>query len=1014
MNTIFGPFTPPEPPVGRHPVSVEIRGGIPQIAWQDPQNQTPPTYTELYLPPGWFYAFRTNDGEVERLEIWNTKDIVQSVEKRGDSLVIHFPVFGKIELRLDGHLAMRTQTGTLNASDVVPSGLLLVDATSQALPQTCCKAEWLGALNLSMCKVTRVGQTVKCSLGFANGGELQHTANLKLQSLTSSDSSRVPTLWVWPRQIQQGWQVYRCLADLMVRNVDTTSVKRLRAIPYACVQSATASWLVRCEQLDGIKPSELIGGVSLQARSGFLLPSNQPPGVQITALYWHIEATIEADVFVGLHAAGTQRVPEVAADQSPAGQARIAMDLGTSTTVLAYQVVTTQGQPEAGVFKIDALDSFWEPASIAPVLRHQNGFIPLYDGAPWLPWLRRMPSETKDPLVIEQFPSRLLLQKVAPSSSGDSAAGQFCAALVNRAGKAMELPGSDAHMEAGVDWYLTAPGSLKWNSHQNNLVGLCREIFIEQLLLFCVSYLRHKQPGLHAVKLIVSAPAAFDGQHRASYSRSLTKVIEQMKKWTGMKVDLEITPQNEVYFHDESRPVLQSAISSVALGNPAIDARDGSVRLPVVVVADLGGETFDFGVYVCVAQGNYLELYNHSYRAAGYGVLKRVAMDYMVGKWWETSRVALDDTIRNEGLGFLRHDNPLFLQNKQLDARNELIGLIVSLLLSLRATVAAVKPDLEEIINDLRNQTPATDYWHPGDQNPNLTWSTSAAALLGMLNAAGQQALAETARTPSAVAVATPASASPVLVNVLESLRKKVAAVKEAGGSAVDLVALAKWLDDLDCATPEPARLAPTTAAPAVVQNAPSSSNTVSLDVKFYLAGNGWRLYDAAPEGEPNLSELMKKTMKRLNIPVSVRVGNKSDCAAGLMRNQGQAVVIWRHVRNGRPVNRAPHGARLNDPQASLPLVYTETRSDQMSYQDTIAPKVAELQGDEYLLDREGFDDMKDLFTELFSRKPTDWLQNLLRVLNSKATWQELDKQRQDDGLKGPLMKTVLEAVYRS
>jgi hypothetical protein len=1027
MNTSYGPFAPPDAPANRYPVAVEVRDGIPQIAWQDAQTQAQLTYRELYLPPGWFYACRTNNGQVESLNIWCTSGLPDAVAKHGDSLVVDIPDFGRIPLQLDGHLAMRTQTGWLNAMDVVPSGLLLVDTNAQTLPQTCCKVEWLGALNLSKCQVTRTGESVRCILGFANGGELQHSANLKLKSLTNADgdSSRPPTLWVWPRQIQQGWQIYRCLADLKV--LGTNDLKRLCAIPYARVQSANAAWLIRCNDMSERKTSELVGGLSLQARSGFLLPTNLPPDVQITSLCWHIEATIEADVFVGVHAAGTECMPNVVPAQGSAGQAKIAMDFGTSTTVLACQVETTTGGNEAGVFKIDARDRFWEPASLAPISRNDRGCITIKDEVPWLPWLRQT-DERNDAAITEQFSSRLLVRKV---EQGDSADGRFNMVLVNRAGELIiTLPGTEAQM-ATNGWYLTSPGSMKWSSHRNDLIRVCRESYMEQLLLFCVSSLRNKQPGLQRITLVVSAPAAFTDEHRRSYQLSLERVVERIRKWTGIAVTREKTATQPQIFHDESRPVLREAINVTAMGSPSTDPRDGSVTLPVVVVADLGGETFDFGVYVCFAKGNYLELYNQSYRAAGYGVLKRVSK-YVVQARDENAaddaakvaQIRLDDKIRNEGLGFFNdgatakggsNDNSFFVQNAQLEARNEVIGLIVSLLLSLRAIVDSVQPDLEGIIDDLRKETRATEHWKPGEGGGNVTWITAGAPLLKMVgSSSGPAASTAVAGTKPVAPVARPATAMTVSANVLESLRAKVDQLAGLGINEIKTATLAQWLDELDHAAPEPTRAAPAMAAPVVADSASPKSGNVRLDVQFYLAGNGWRLYGAAPKGAPALGELMETTMERLGMPAYVHEGKKSDCARGLVTDHAQSLVIWRHVRNNEPVSRAPHGARLKDPQAPLPSVYTETLADQSAYAAILAPQVARLRANEQLLDIAGFEDMEQLYGDLFGSQPCTWLENLLRVLAGQESHNALNTLRSNGGLTGPLMKSVLEAVYRS
>ena len=571
-------------------------------------------YPELPLPRGWFYEFQPGSNG-SHLHLWNAGGN-EEVVKVDDNKAVAEAYGGRV-LRADfGDGTPRyivsgaNGTGPVfhvhpdgpNPDEVFPTTVLFfgsIDKEEQ-LPYAVCRSHWLSALELNRTHLSKSGKDKwQARLGFPNGAEMQNNITMGKERLTNpEDTSKTGRIGVWPIQLRPKWQLHRLIAELMVGGKFSDKGQLKLSAMLRVRSESGAERLVPTDRLDKDKKASFESNDNMlnDDRSAILLPDLDDGRWLRHGLDWAIEfVTTDGDgVMAGLFGSKVFAQDVV---QGANVQVQVGLDLGTTTTVAAiasgneskpFRIGYKSSSEGSGLFPATGrarrpnLDSpelwtvGWTPVVPPEDRKSQN---------PWLPWVPH--ERTKQTSSIEQFATSALYA-LPRAGAGDVLNGQWSGSL--QTGQALssheDLPNDKDKLKQEV-WYKTLDGAIKWKANKSSAYENAREAFLEQLILFVANAV-NGAGNVQDIMLSATAPGAFNDNARSGYADCLYNVVTRLSNYTGINIALE-EKTGQGFFRDEVEPVLFEAVKSAGVDS----------NLPhAVLVADLGGGTFDVGLYV--------------------------------------------------------------------------------------------------------------------------------------------------------------------------------------------------------------------------------------------------------------------------------------------------------------------------------------------------------------------------------------------------------------------------------
>jgi hypothetical protein len=277
--------------------------------------------------------------------------------------------------------------------------------------------------------------------------------------------------------------------------------------------------------------------------------------------------------FCGTSSSGFfQLLPEIRGglvDQASATPETVAIDLGTSTTVVAVadgQVLLAGTQELAN-----------------PAIAVSNGTV-LKTIDPWLPTVAATYMAVDGAAALSQeIPTGLFVRNpdalVHATGRPDTTALPFSDFTICAPGLDLVTGSADA----SESWY----SNLKWGALEANTAP--RTIAFLSTVLLWMAALRRSSSNQFEVR--ASYPLAFEPTYRENYGRILAKACEQASSWSGTTIWLAPSHQGIHPYCDESLALLYDVNKLMEIHKGT--SGDGAGPIQVVFHADLGAETLD-------------------------------------------------------------------------------------------------------------------------------------------------------------------------------------------------------------------------------------------------------------------------------------------------------------------------------------------------------------------------------------------------------------------------------------
>jgi hypothetical protein len=606
------------------------------------------------------------------------------------------------------------------------------------------------------------------------------------------------------------------------------------------------------------------------------------------------------------------------------------------------------------------------------------------------------------------------------------------------------LTGQETALPAGST-YRSKPGGLKWDSLNNAGYSDLREAYLEQLLTFVAHDIR-EQGTEEDVTVILRAtcPSRFSKANRENYAAALIKVAERVHKYTGLAFEVggriaassprERAEAAAATFRDESEPLLNQVIAT-ALIEPS--------SRPLVLVADLGGETLDLGLYAKLDQTTFAEIFSDSIRCGGHGALQAALPAAIANN--KRQLEILSFAIRDYGaaaLGFAdnipdyakrdfttvfpsgedREAAKAHFQTHAIANARAASSLLTEAAAQIRTIVdstaqGSFRFDQFQYASIEKKDIQSAGFLGEWTKFSAEQWTHLRPKLASLLRTSTPPH-----HTPAQVVSApTPVPAMLSIDNQLAGLRYylqgEIEVAKTMGRApSVNPHVVLKMLElagaSAPAAAPGPTQSA-LPLAPSIDAASGTGSPELGCELIVYLAGNGWRLAEAT--GWPSGAELVQAVLNHLGVPAcSVFAGSKIDSVVGLL--QAQNTKVWRRYGEGRAARDqqplAPHGVALASFSDNEPMVYDSAQPER--FRELLNGALRKPSGDLFLGAREleriasvveaAHDKtgvVATISTTLAAGQGTATRARILKMAQTRAS-----------EVQGPTQKLMLEAFY--
>lgn len=383
---------------------------------------------------------------------------------------------------------------------------------------------------------------------------------------------------------------------------------------------------------------------------------------------------------------------------------------------------------------------------------------------------------------------------------------------------------------------------MKWPNLQRRdcqpLLRHARRAFLHEALLLAADWIG-KEVIPQRVVLTCSAPK--DYEEKEDFRSALTEVCEHLSEWTGITFKPKAIADIVVLI-DETAPLLEAAAK---LKDPPF----------YVLIADLGGQTLDLGLYkvTTVSESRYHALCTGSINTAGLNLLKHGAPH---------SFDQLSFFIRYESSAAEAYKNHL-TTSEQSKMPYEIFSFFLLCASVLRAMVRLIpsqdkqQANLDGATADKQQPSSSIDQTtHVGREF--LQWLVEAESDWG-----------------------------PEQTISIKKLSEKVQ----------------RWMGDQSSATS-----AVKDPTPFIIQNGTTSTPVTSIPCQLFLCGNGWRLFDIDTRvGKGTKMREWKSILKQLvGVENCPQVADKASTAVGL-----PACVGWEWGKE-KLLDHLPHVIKVN------------------------------------------------------------------------------------------------------
>lgn len=1044
-NTIFGPLAVVQAPWEGIPQFI-LSKNLPKLLWGGTQE------TDLWLPHGWFYEFEAPELADERPKIvfWCAGGDRTALQLTKDGrLRIQVPSFEEAaELDLPALLDVAIES---EPPRIFPDETLVLGEANQSIPRAVFLARWAAAVDLTRSKTTRSKQRgaqgelrLECRTGLPNGASVEAT----LAARTVEHSIRAgapPALGVWPSFVRPSWRLHRIYADFQIaRRANDASDQQLEATLLALESSEDSAWLRPLVTLDrGLAPA-----LSVKARDGAtgcksaLLLEN--PNVTAEILWFIVERpgkSGEGSTRSALFSADVSNKIPAWEGQTIAGARTLGIDLGTTTTTVAggeREGEKVGPQP----FSIDRRAPQWKIAWAGTASTEELATDYL-----WLPWVSSDSTRLRDESthVWNQFPTQLRLVPTPTDCAADSTelvAGQRVCASLTRAFETEwpTLRGSETTL-AGP--HLSRPGALKWDTLKHDSYATMRVLFLEQLLTFAAHDVRFdgQTPADTVIVLRATCPSRFSEQHRLSYAKALIQTSARLREWTGLNLqvggiaakpgDHSAAVRTAATLRDESEPLLHTVISRAYLGH--------SDEPALVLVADLGGETLDLGLYAKVDMVSFVEIFADSFRCGGHGAIRQalpLARRDDTSAWEKFSYTIRDfgtaalDVSEQIPKAFREDVGSVFASRDEREIAADHFEMHA--MVCARATGSLLECAAAEVAR-LADGSGGSDFRldefdyarieRKNPQDPQFRsewfsfsanqWQTAALALKSLVGGQVPAAPSPATMHPPERAASAPSAAMAKFRDWLTVRLEDARSEGRAEVASFVATALSRYDDAIaaDAGRPISPPASTPSAAPAAVV-----SPTESREVIVFLTGNGWRLSQTSRNASA-ADVIVTKVLAQLQVPkFSVINGTKLDAVLGLLQG-GNASVLRRY---GRTTNRLecliPHGVRLPRMAEEEARVYDTGQRSQFLRVLTQSLAGVRTQPGEFF---QGAGHIRELSKNVSEAHDRHAIRSRVAVALGAAhgteTFTRIEawaKDPNNNNLDGPAQKLMLEALY--
>ena len=615
-----------------------------------------------------------------------------------------------------------------------------------------------------------------------------------------------------------------------------------------------------------------------------------------------------------------------------------------------------------------------------------------------------------------------------------------------------DITGRETSLTTGAN-YRSKPGGIKWDSLRNPIYNAVRRIYLEQLLTFVAHDIREAggSGGSTSVILRATCPSRFSKVARENFAESLLAVAELVQATTGLKIEVGGRESNAprelrteavaLTFRDESEPLLRQVVSKALLGD----------KSALVLVADMGGETLDLGLYARLDNNTFAEIFSDSIRCGGHGALKLALPE--ASRENSTQKQILSFAIREHGAKVLNYSPELpdyarqdldsvFSSKSERDnakanfqshaiagarAAASLLTEAATQIIRLTASSGLAEFRLDQFqyasTKTMEIRDPQfREHWVSYSKHE---WGIQLRPLLAKLLGASASAAATIAASPASDAVqesaslpAAPGSQGEALKKIRQLLIDKIEEAELTGETpTVHAKLMLKRLDD---ALAAPVALeAPVAPAPvaASAASAPPVANAGPLQAQMivYLAGNGWSLAEAAEWSSGAI--LVKSVLDVLGLEnCRIIPGSKVDAVVGLL--QAQNTTVWRRYggnrRNDQLEPMMPHGVTLASSRPNDPSVYNS--GDLAEFRSRVVEALDDASGDLFKNARE----LVDISNKTVGNSDTTGIVSAvagaLGAAQGTATRKRIrawaESMTADEGIEGPAQKIMLEALY--
>ena len=1051
-DIVFGPFERIEAPHQQIP-KIAVVGGRPRMVWNGEAD------TELWLPTGWFYEFTpgASGRSHQRLTFWCAGGGTGEIIYDGYYLHLMLPGFEQAApIEMPAGLEVIVETA---APSVFPEEALVLadDPGVSDCPRVVCTPRWLTAVDLARSvtkKSAMLGnqgeKLLECRTALPNGSYVEST--LVARSMTDT-SGGAPKLGVWPSFVRPGWRLHRLYADAVISRRKKEDASDM----------VTEITLVAVERLGEIRTLQPMRSLDNSTSVAISTPSKMgAPAVQSALLldapakteeiFWSVsefhQGQNNTSMRAALFSSGVTTETPAWGKRTLSGATEIGLDLGTTTTTVSGIRDT---RPSA--FCINKAEPQWALAWAGG--KSAAALVTAYH---WLPWISSVKTEVRDQgrREWEQFPSAIRVTVSQPGCAPDTSISILGARVSSGLVRAFEadwpaLTGRETNLQVGAN-FRSKPGGIKWDSLRNPVYKALREIYLEQLLTFVAHDIRELggAGGSNNVILRATCPSRFSKIARENFAEALLNVAETVLANTGLKIEVGGREGNApkelraeaaaATLRDESEPLLRQVVSKALLQDKAA----------LVLVADMGGETLDLGLYARLDNNTFAEIFSDSIRCGGHGALKLALPE--ASRENTTQKEILSFAIREHGAKVLNYSPELpeyarqdldsvFSSKSERD--NAKVHFQSHAIAGARAA-ASLLAEAAEQITALAGNADSTEFRldqfqfahtkgiEIGDAQFRANWINYSEGEWEHLRPRLAKFLSQPPQAaPTAAApIATAASPTqPVAGSQAEALKKLrqllVDRIEEAEltGEAPTVHAklILKRLDDALAApgaleTPAaPAPVAAPAAAPAA--SAPTAANAGPLQAQMivYLAGNGWSLAEAAEWS--GAAVLMEEVFRVLGIgKCRIISGSKVDAVVGLL--QAQNTTVWRRYGGSRKTDRLqplmPHGVSLSSFGPSEPTVYHGATLAE--FRSLVVEALDSPKGDLFKEARE----LVNISNKTVGHSDTTGIVSsvaaALGAAQGTATRKRIrawaESMTADEGIEGPAQKIMLEALY--